>query len=220
MKKYNLLIVEDETLTRQSLVYSLKKYEDINVVNALKNGQEAVDFIKENQTDVILMDIDMPVMNGIEATEIIKKINPGILIIILTAHSEKEKVLSAFSSGANGYCVKQIKINELINVIKIVNDGGVWFDKQIASYIYEIINDSNSKNKKQSYVLNDEIKITESEYKVIELIAEGLSNKEISEKLVISTNTVKNHVANIIKKLAVKDRTQIAVFAYKNNLLK
>ena len=120
MHKINLMIVEDHPFTRQTLVYEFKKQENINLVAALDNGESAINFVKTNQVDVILMDIDMPIVDGISATKEIKKFNDKILIIMLTNHNEKDKVISAFKSGANGYCIKQIKIDELLNIIDIV----------------------------------------------------------------------------------------------------
>ncbi len=219
MNKYNILIVEDHPFTKQTLVYELKQCENINILGALENGKEAVDFVKTQTPDIILMDIDMPVMNGIDATLNIKQFNNNIKVIILTAHNEKEKVLSSFQSGANAYCVKNIDTKELLRIMDIVSDGGIWFDTQIAHFIFDILknieeNKQNELNKKA-----EDFNITERERNVIKLVADGLSNTEIANELVISTNTVKNHIASIIKKLSVKDRTQIAIYALKNNIL-
>lgn len=218
----NILIVEDDSFTRYTLEFDLKSYKELNILGALKNGQEAVDYIKKITPDTILMDIDMPVMNGIKATNFIKEYNPEIKIIILTSYTEKSKVLRAFSSGANAYCVKNIKAEELLNVINIINNDGIWFDKQIAGYIFNILKnlnmDENEDDEKAENPKN--YNITKRERNIIKLIAEGYSNAEISEQLVISKNTVKNHVSNIIKKLSVNDRVQIALLARKENLLK
>jgi len=138
MKKYNLIITEDHPFTRQTLCYEFKRQENINFLGAFENGALAIDFVKKTPVDVILMDIDMPVVDGIKATKEIKQFNPDIKIIMLTCHNEKEKVFKAFSSGANGYCVKKIEMAELIRVIEIVSDNGVWFDKQIAAFIFDI----------------------------------------------------------------------------------
>lgn len=216
--KYNTLIVEDHPLTRQTLEYQIKKLKDINLIGALENGQKAVDFVKENKTDLIFMDIEMPVMNGIEAVKEIKKIKPNTKIIMLTSHTEKEKVLDAFNCGANAYCVKNIKIDELSKIVEIVIDDGIWVDTKIARYIFDVLKNIEEKQK-QEVLKTEDFNITEREKEVLKLVSDGLSNDEIAEKLVISRNTVKNHIASIIDKLSVKDRTQIAVFALKNNLL-
>lgn len=219
MKKCNLLICEDDSFTRQILTYELKKQETINLLGAFENGSFALDYIKKTPVDVILMDIDMPIMDGIEATKQIKEFNPDISIIMLTNHNEKEKVFAAFSSGANGYCVKRIETKELMNVIEIVMESGVWFDKHIACYIFEILKNIEAHKEQQKAKTLEDYNITQRERNIIKLISDGLTNAQIAEQLVISINTVKNHVASIINKLAVKDRTQIAVFTLKNNLL-
>jgi len=218
MKKINLVIVEDHPLTRDTLAYQLKKLENINLMASLENGKQAVDFINTEKVDIMLMDIDMPVMDGVEATLEIKKINPNVRIIMLTNHKDKLKVLDSFSSGANGYCVKDIKINELSKVIDTVLEGGIWVDTKIAGFIFDVLKKVDEKQKEEKLSLED-FNISEREKEVLELIADGLSNEEITEKLFISKNTVKNHVASIISKLSVKDRTQVAVFALKHNLL-
>ncbi len=218
MAKINLIIVEDHPLTRETLAYQINKLDNINLITSLENGAQAVNFIQNQTPDIILMDIDMPVKNGIEATIEIKKINSKIKIIMLTNHQEKSKVLDAFQSGANGYCVKNIKINELSKVIDTVMEGGIWVDTKIAEYIFDVLKNIDEKQKQDKVSLAD-FNISEREKEVLRLVADGLSNEEITEKLFISKSTVKNHVASIISKLSVKDRTQVAVFTLKNNLL-
>ena len=218
MKKYNLLLVEDDPFTKQTLSYELKRREEINFLGAFDNGKDAVEFVKTNTPDIILMDIDMPIMNGLDATKEIKKFNPNILVTILSNHDQKDKVLDAFSAGANAYCVKKIRMDELINVFNIISDGGIWIDTQIAGYIFDVLKNIENKKEETKKTLDD-YNITERERNILKLIADGHSNTEIAEELIISQNTVKNHVASLLSKLAVKDRTQIAVFALKNNLL-
>lgn len=216
----NILIVEDDSFTRFTLEFDLKNYKELNIIGSLKNGKEAVEFIKKIAPDTILMDIDMPVMNGIEATKYIKEYSPDIKVIILTSYKEKQNVIKAFSSGANAYCVKNIRAEELLNVINIINNNGIWFDQQIAKFIFDILKDLNIEEDDEKTENTKSYNITKRERNIIKLIAEGYSNAEISEQLVISKNTVKNHVSNIIKKLSVNDRTQIALLATKENLLK
>lgn len=226
MKKLKLLIVEDHPFTKQTLVYEFKKLPQIELLDALNNGKEAVNFVAKTTPDIILMDIEMPVMDGIEATKEIKKFNEKISVIMLTSHSEKEKVFGAFSSGANGYCIKDIEMDELTKIIEIIHNGGVWFDKKIAGYIFEILKNIDMKEAiekvnaaEKNSKKNQDFNITTREREILKFVADGLSNTEIAEKLIISLNTVKNHVASIINKLSVKDRTQVAIFAINNKLL-
>ena len=218
MKKINVVIAEDHPLTRDTLVYQLNKTGRVNIMGTFENGAQTLEFVQNEAPDIILMDIDMPVMNGIEATIEIKKKNPKINIIMLTNHQQKSKVLDAFQSGSNGYCVKNIKIDELLSVMDIVLEGGIWVDTKIAGFIFDVLKQVEEKQKEEKLSLAD-FDISEREKEVLRLVADGLSNEEITEKLFISKNTVKNHVASIISKFSVKDRTQVAVFALKNNLL-
>ena len=218
MAKINLVVVEDHPLTRDTIVYQMSKSDKINVLASFDNGAKVVEFVETQKPDIILMDIDMPVMGGVEATKIIKEKYPKINIIMLTGHKEKQKVLDAFQSGANGYCVKNIKTDELLRVIDTILEGGIWVDTQIAGFIFEVLKAIDEKQKEERKSLED-FGISEREAEVLKLVADGLSNEEITEKLFISKNTVKNHVASIIAKLSVKDRTQVAVFALKNKLL-
>lgn len=216
--KYSLLIAEDHPLTRDTLLHQTKKIPSIKSVNAVTNGKEAVNFAIKEKPDIILMDIDMPVMNGIRAVLEIKKINPKIVIIMLTAHSEREKVLDAFKSGANGYCVKSIKIPELSKIIDTVIDGGIWIDTKIAEYVFDIFKDANEEQKREKLKIKD-FNISEREKEILKYIANGYSNDDIASAFFISRIDVKNHVASIVSKLSVKDRTQAAVFALKNNMI-
>lgn len=212
-----ILLVEDHELTRKGIAYSLKTFPDIEIIGDVDNGKKAVDFISSKKPDVILMDIAMPVMNGIDATKKINESYPDIKIIMLTSINEKQSVLSAFHSGANAYCMKDIKSEELINIIKAVMTGAVWIDPNIARYVLDILQTTGipAENKTPNNLFN----LTAREREILKLIAEGRSNKDIAEKLVLSLHTVKNHVKNIIQKLAVDDRTQAAILALKENLI-
>lgn len=212
-----ILLVEDHELTRKGIAYSLKTFPDIEIIGDVDNGKKAVDFISSKKPDVILMDIAMPVMNGIDATKKINESYPDIKIIMLTSINEKQSVLASFHSGANAYCMKDIKSEELINIIKAVMTGAVWIDPNIARYVLDILQTTGipAENKTPNNIFN----LTAREREILKLIAEGRSNKDIAEKLVLSLHTVKNHVKNIIQKLAVDDRTQAAILALKENLI-
>ena len=145
-----ILLVEDHELTRKGIAYSLKTFPDIEIIGDVDNGKKAVDFISSKKPDVILMDIAMPVMNGIDATKKINEEYPDIKIIMLTSINEKQSVLSAFHSGANAYCMKDIKSEELINIIKAVMTGAVWIDPNIARYVLDILQTTGYSRKTRS----------------------------------------------------------------------
>jgi len=220
--KIKILIAEDHDFTRQSLVYGFKKYKNVERIAEATNGQEAIDFAKKYSPDIILMDIGMPIIDGILATREIKAFNEKIKVLMFTSNKEKDKVLLAFKSGADAYCTKSIKIEALINVIESVVSGIVWIDSEIASCVLDIL--QMGELKMQEYPNTDipqkvDYNLTTREKEILKLISEGMSNKDISEKLVLSLYTVKNHVSNVIRKLYVDDRTQAAVIALKDSII-
>lgn len=214
-----ILIVEDYLHTRKTTAYGLKiKLPDINISEA-DNGQSAINYIKSgHKPDVVLMDISMPIMNGIDATMHIKNMLPDTKVIMLTSFNEKKLVLSAFKSGANAYCLKNIKLDELINVIKSVLNGAIWIDPSIAQFILEIIQSNDMSTESQETESYD-FDLTAREKDILKLVALGKSNKEIADELILSIHTVKNHLKNILQKLCVEDRTQAAILAIKEKLV-
>lgn len=214
-----IILVEDHELTRKGIIYALKPYTDIKVAGEFEDGKEAVDFIKsspENDIpDVILMDIAMPVLNGIDAAKRIKNLYPDIKIIMLTSIDEKESVLNAFSAGANAYVMKNITIDKLVSIINMVLNGEIWIAPNIADYILDVLSKLHTGNTEEdlNQKTGEEFNLTNREKEILALIAKGMSNKDIANKLIISLYTVKNHVKSIIQKLAVEDRTQAAILA-------
>ena len=185
------------------------------------NGLAALNYIKAgNKADIVLMDISMPVMNGIDAAKAIKEILPDVKIIMLTSFSDKKLVLSAFNAGANAYCMKNIKIDELVSVISSVLHGAIWIDPSIAQYILEVLNSSRvEESSEPKDNINAGFDLTARETEILKLVARGKSNKDIADELVLSIHTVKNHLKNILQKLCVEDRTQAAILAIKENLV-
>lgn len=222
-KTLRVLIAEDHELTKIGLMHSLQKSEIIEIVGDADDGQEAVKKTQILKPDIVLMDLSMPVMDGIQATKKIKESLPETKIVILTSHKKQEEVLAALTSGANAYCLKDIKPERLIQALVLVMDGVLWIDPSIANILVNIV--AQNKNEEGEIVLSAEDgairdKMTPRELEVLDYIAEGKSNKDIAEEMNISIYTVKRHVSGIIEKLAVSDRTQAAVKALKIGLVK
>ncbi len=212
-----ILIAEDHEHTRKGLVYGLKTFSSDFVISEAEHGLQALEYVKQNNVDVILMDVIMPVMNGIDATKNIIELKPEIKVIMLTSMTEKETVMSSFKSGACAYCSKSIKINELYDVIRTVLDGATWLDPAIAGYVLEILKTGTGLSDAPKNA--DKFNLTNREKEILTLIAEGKCNKTIADELVLSLHTVKNHVKSIIQKLSVVDRTQAAIRALKENII-
>ena len=219
-KVVKVVIIEDYKLTRVGLRSSLNEFEGINVIGEAEDGEKGIQLIKELNPDVILMDLGLPGINGIEATQQIKAYDENTKVIILTSHDRDEEVLASLGSGANAYCLKDIEPNTLVNVIKTVSEGAAWLDPAIAKIALNLFPKPESTKLLYSSEAPDaRAQLTEREIEVLKLLAEGLFNKEIAFTLAISEKTVKNHVSNIFKKINVSDRTQAAVFAIRNNLI-
>jgi DNA-binding NarL/FixJ family response regulator len=202
-----ILIVDDDALIRDSLKIILGLEEDIEVVGCVKNGQEAFEFCKNNDVDVILMDIRMPVCDGVLGTKMIKGLNKNIKILILTTFMDDEYVYQALKYGAEGYLLKSQSTDSIIESIRAIFKGNVVFEKEVAKVLTQI------KPKKKSY---EDYGITEKEFQILKCIGEGLSNKEIAIKLFLSEGTVRNYITSLLDKLNLRDRTQLAIFYIKN----
>lgn len=208
-----VLIVEDHALIRFGLKTAFESKSFISDIYETSSAEDAIDIVKNNHVDVVIMDLGLPNMNGIEATQSIKTIKPDIKVIILTSHSSELEVLDSIKAGARAYCSKDINPDMLADIVHSVIDGALWFDSKIADIVLSALN-SNKKVLNDSSM--DEFNLTDREKEVIEYICEGLTNGEISKILDVSVNTVKVHVSSIIQKLGVEDRTQVVVKAFKS----
>lgn len=207
-----VLIVDDSKLTVVGLKTTIKQFEGLEVVATAENGQIAIQVANQYKPDIILMDIGMPVMDGIEATREITNSNPDIKVIMLTSHEGEVNVIGALSAGAYSYCLKDIEPETLIAIIKDTYKGASWLDPRIAQIVL--------KSFKKETVKTKESVLTDREIDILNLIAKGCSNSQISEMLFISLNTVKTHIKNIFKKLEVEDRTKAVMQALKLDLIK
>lgn len=212
--KINLLIADDHSMMRQGLKQILELEKDITVTAQASNGNEAVRLAKEFKPDIILMDINMPGTNGLQAIKEIKQEKLPSKVIVLTIHEDREYLFKTLQMGAEGYVLKDAEPAVLIEAIRNVYNGQSYIQPNMTKELVKEFNRVTLHEKEK----NDENNLTSREIEVLELIAEGMINKEIAKQLYISEKTVKNHVSNIFKKLDVSDRTQAAIYAFKHNL--
>jgi DNA-binding NarL/FixJ family response regulator len=215
-----VVIIEDYKLTRVGLRSSLNEYEGIEVIGEAETGEAGIQVIKNLKPNVVLMDLGLPGINGIEATQAIKEFDPNIKVIVLTSHERDEEVLAALGSGANAYCLKDIEPNNLVNVIKNVNKGAAWLDPNIAQVALKLFpKPESTKVMSASGISDARAQLTEREMEVLRLLVKGKSNTEIAKDLIVSVHTAKAHVCSILQKLCVDDRVQAAVKAIKENII-
>ena len=215
-----VLMVEDHKLMRVGLRSLFEEFPEISIIAEAQSGKEAIEKIRQCRPDVVLMDIGLPDMTGIEATKKILEQFEGIKVIMLTSHISEQEVLDSLAAGANAYAMKDINTEILMMVIKTVKDGALWLDPQVVP----IIREKNSGIIPQRQLSRANFKaqhsnLTEREYEVLKLVVDGKSNNEIAKDLTISEHTAKAHVCNIIQKMLVDDRTQAAVKALKEGLV-
>ena len=208
-----ILIADDQELIRDSLRIVLSGNTDFSV-NTAANGIEVVRAVRRDKPDVILMDIRMPEMDGVQCTQIIKENYPEIKIIILTTFDDDEYIFSALKHGASGYLLKGISADRLIEAIHKVYHGNAMINEDIAGKVVKMFSQMARENAAVIKVDEDYIKdITESEWKVIGLVSKGLSNKEIATELFLTEGSVRNYLSSVLKKLDLRDRTQLAIWA-------
>src|SRR5574344_905342 len=224
MSKITVLLVEDHTMTRMGLALVLDKAEDIELIAEAEDGLTGVQKAKELNPDVILMDIGLPNIDGIEATKRVKENNPDAKVLIFTSRESEEDVFASFKAGADGYIMKGATPEQTTNAIKAVNDGTAWIDTAIEKLVLSNIQRSDEKNISPKGEINykeskNTYGLTEREMEVLALIVEGLSNPQIADKLIITRATAKAHVHSILQKLYVDDRTKAAMVAVSKGLV-
>lgn len=210
---YKVLIVEDHALIRFGLKTAFESKKFIGEIFEAASAEDAISLVKSHNVDVVIMDLGLPNMNGIDATREIKKINKEVKVIILTSHSSEQEVLDSIKAGASAYCSKDINPDRLADIISSVAEGAVWFDPKISNVVLKALCE---KENKEKLLIDENYNLTDREKEVLEYICEGLNNGEISKILDVSINTVKVHVSSIIQKLGVEDRTQVVVKAFKS----
>ncbi|MCF6335684.1 MAG: response regulator transcription factor [Spirochaetales bacterium] len=213
-----VLIVDDQELIRDSLTYMLGMYSKIEVVGTAQNGNEAIDAAVLLKPDIILMDVRMPLMDGIQALEIIRETDPSVKIIVLTTFDDDEYIFESIKQGASGYLLKNCSTDELAGAIEDVHSGKALLNPEITKKVFNLFSDMAKSNftKVNKNVIPESV--TKKELKIIRLIGIGYSNKEINYELKISQGTARNYISSILHKLNLRDRTQIAIFAVQNGL--
>lgn len=239
MSKIRTVIIEDHDLTRLGICTALRQKEEIEVVGEASNARNGLLILKKLQPDIAIVDIGLPDQNGIELTKKIKAIAlakpipgterdldvanyyqlPKIKVLILTLYDTKEFVLSAFSAGADSYCMKDIQFDNLFKAIQVTADGNSWIDPMIARIILEQVQQKNTVECHNQQLSIKPSILSNRELEVLKLIAEGSSNAKIAERLYIKTGTVKTHVGNIMNKLCANDRTQAAIIALRSGFI-
>lgn len=207
-----VIVVDDHDLARHGLIAVLSGAEGITVVGEARNGREAIQTCRELLPDVVLMDVNMPDMDGLEATRRIKAERPRTSVVIVTMHENPGYLRSAVDAGAAGYLLKDVSRSQLVDAVREVASGGSFIEKQtLRGVLSQVQNDT--------ALPEAGLNLTKREREILGFVAEGLSNREIAERLILSPETVKSHVAAILSKLDLSDRTQAAVFAVRNGLV-
>ncbi len=227
-----VLIVDDQRLIREGISSLLDLQEGVSVVGTAVNGQEAITKAATLQPNVVLMDVRMPVMDGIAATAQLKQTQSECEVLMLTTFDDDEYIIKSLQAGASGYLLKDIPASDLAQAIKLVHAGIYQLDMTVAGKLVGALN----RQKKETGALRQtatvaefaevepaeglaEHDLTERELEVLRLIATGATNREIADKLVVSEGTVKNHVSSILSRLGLRDRTQAALYAHQHNLI-
>ncbi len=217
-KEIRLIIVEDYKLLRIGLISLLNNDESITVLGEAGTGEHGLELIKKTKPDLVIVDLGLPGMNGIELTHKIKDFDENIRVIILTSHENEEEVIAALGAGANAYCVKGVETQGFIDIVKSVYEGAAWLDPAIASVGLKLFKD-NFKNPSKASQETLDYELSAQELKILERIVSGKNNSEIGQELSISVHTVKSHVSKILNKMTVNDRVQAAVKAVKSGIV-
>ena len=213
-EKIKVMLVDDEQLIRSGLKIMLETYPDIEVIHQAGNGREAFECCKIEVPDVVLMDIRMPVSTGIEGTKLIKEAYPEVKIVMVTTFQDTEYIVEAMQYGASGYLLKDSSYEAIYDGIKVALSGKVVMDATVSEKLV-------MQPKAPTTIEKTDISsfgLTEREVELIRLVSQGLNNKEISEALFLSEGTVKNNISTILSKLALRDRTQLVIFAYDHHI--
>jgi DNA-binding NarL/FixJ family response regulator len=210
-----VLICDDQTVVREGLAAILSTDPEIEVVGLASHGAEALDLVSQTDLDIVLMDLQMPIMNGVQATQRLHRAYPDLYVLVLTTYAEDQWVLDAIQAGATGYLLKDTRRDELLAAIKGTVEGRSYLDPAIAGTVMQAANSPPSTSQTQPLAES----FTQREQEILSLLAQGQSNPEIARRLHLAKGTVRNYVSVIFQKLGVSDRTQAAVVAVQRGLL-
>ncbi|MPM19079.1 Transcriptional regulatory protein LiaR [bioreactor metagenome] len=212
-----LLLVDDQDILLEGLKLILGMEEDIEISGTANNGKKAYEFCKWNMPDVVLMDIQMPELNGVEVTKMIHRDFPKVKVIVLTTFNDDEYIYDALKNGASGYMLKDTSPSEIARAVRTVYNGGALIQSEVAVKVIDKFSELAKEKREKSIDPRTDL-LTDREKDICRLIAEGKDNKEIADELFLSQGTVKNHITRVLIKLDLRDRTQLAVFTIKNDL--
>jgi DNA-binding NarL/FixJ family response regulator len=211
MERIRVVIADDQPIVRDGLKMILSLFGDIEVVATAVNGEEALKECEALRPDVVLMDIRMPVMDGVRATQLIRQKLPGTKVVILTTFNDDEFIFEALKNGAGSYLLKDVASEDIVNTIRIIHMGGTVLHNSVASKVMGKLSGNEGAE-------SSNIPLTQREIEISKLVAEGLSNRDIAARLFITEGTVKNHITNVLSKLNLDHRTQIALYVIENKL--
>ncbi|MBX9573105.1 MAG: response regulator transcription factor [Candidatus Obscuribacterales bacterium] len=216
-----VFLVEDHELLRDGLRAALHKDGQFDVVGEAADGLTAIHKIIQTDPDVVVMDIGLPGVDGIEVTRQVREKRPGTKIIMLTSHDSDQEIFASLAAGANGYCLKDLGADRLKRAILSVSEGAAWLDPRIASKVLTVFAKESTQTAKPAAEQKADLvsPLSQRETEVLKLMVDGLSNKEIADRLVIGVSTVRTHVEHILEKLAVSGRTEAAVKAMRRGLI-
>lgn len=215
--KISVMVVDDHDLIREGLNRIISFEEDLLIVGQFKNGEEMLNSLKEDIPDVVLLDINMPIKNGLDTLKILKKIYSNIKVVMLTVENDRKTIMEAIDIGADAYILKESAGTEIVRAIRSVYIGDKYIDNSLIKVIFLDIKKS-SNNMIKNKEMENLGSLTNRELNILYEISKGLKNKEIADKLFLSEKTVKNYITSIFKKIEVDDRVQATIYAIRNNI--
>jgi two-component system, NarL family, response regulator LiaR len=219
LEPLKIVLVEDDPVMQMGLMQFLSAHSAIEIVGKAADGYAAIAIVSQLQPDLVIMDVGLPQLDGIEATQQLKIKLPNVRILMLTSHTEETEIIAALSCGADGYCIKGTSLQQLLNAIAVVQEGAIYLDPQIARIVIAQLQPPRLASPSSVGSQTPKVELSSRELEILKLLVEGHTNPEIAAVLYLSLSTVKVHIRNIMSKLAVDDRVQTAVVALRSGLV-